>query len=119
MLSRSMVTPQIGLRARANASADCAHITTGRNSGPAQSNNSIRNSDGWESPTLAGRAKVLLGFCAMTSKTSAKSTAAKVVASVNFPGREALAYLRGQERAMVRVLGEFVRCESFSYEKKA
>jgi glutamate carboxypeptidase len=38
---------------------------------------------------------------------------------VQFPGRDALAYLRGREREMVRLLGEFVTCESFSTDKKA
>jgi glutamate carboxypeptidase len=36
-----------------------------------------------------------------------------------FDARAALAYLRSREAAMVRLLGEFVRSESFSYEKKA
>lgn len=35
------------------------------------------------------------------------------------PMRELLAHLRTREAAMVRMLGEFVRCESFSYEKRA
>jgi glutamate carboxypeptidase len=51
----------------------------------------------------------------MTAQNKAKTAPQ----SVKFLGREALAYLRGHERAMVRLLGEFVRCESFSYEKKA
>jgi glutamate carboxypeptidase len=51
----------------------------------------------------------------MATKTKTKRTAP----GAKFPARGALAYLRGRERAMVRVLGEFVRCESFSYEKKA
>jgi glutamate carboxypeptidase len=50
---------------------------------------------------------------------TAQNMAGAVARGAKFPAREALAYLRGQERAMVRVLGEFVRCESFSYEKKA
>jgi glutamate carboxypeptidase len=50
---------------------------------------------------------------------AAQNMAGAVARGAKFPAREALAYLRGQERAMVRVLGEFVRCESFSYEKKA
>jgi glutamate carboxypeptidase len=36
-----------------------------------------------------------------------------------FAARAALAYLRSREAAMVRLLGEFVQSESFSYEKKA
>ena len=36
-----------------------------------------------------------------------------------FDARAALAYLRSREAAMLRLLGEFVRSESFSYEKKA
>jgi acetylornithine deacetylase/succinyl-diaminopimelate desuccinylase-like protein len=36
-----------------------------------------------------------------------------------FDARAALAHLRSREAAMVRLLGEFVRSESFSYEKKA
>ncbi len=50
---------------------------------------------------------------------TARATTKTARQDAKFPGREALAYLRGQERAMVRMLGEFVRCESFSYEKKA
>jgi glutamate carboxypeptidase len=50
---------------------------------------------------------------------TAQNMAGAVARGAKFPAREALAYLRGRERAMVRVLGEFVRCESFSYEKKA
>jgi glutamate carboxypeptidase len=41
-------------------------------------------------------------------------TAAKPV-----PVREILAHLRARQVSMVRLLGEFVRCESFSYDKKA
>jgi glutamate carboxypeptidase len=44
---------------------------------------------------------------------------AKTTRETEFSGSEALRVLRGRERAMVRLLGEFVRCESFSYDKKA
>jgi len=37
--------------------------------------------------------------------------------SAVFPSRKVLAELRTRESAMVRLLGEFVRCESFSYDK--
>jgi glutamate carboxypeptidase len=43
----------------------------------------------------------------------------KLAGNAQFPAREILAELRSHERAMVQLLGEFARCESFSYDKKA
>jgi len=54
---------------------------------------------------------VVLGFCAMAAKKPAGNT--------QFPAREILAQLRARERSMLQLLGEFVRSESFSYDKKA
>jgi glutamate carboxypeptidase len=45
--------------------------------------------------------------------------AKKLAGNTQFPAREILAELRSHERAMVQLLGEFARCESFSYDKKA
>ena len=51
----------------------------------------------------------------MKAKKSARAAASNAAA---FPARKVLAELRARESAMVRLLGEFVRCESFSYDKK-
>jgi glutamate carboxypeptidase len=48
-----------------------------------------------------------------------KKRAKKTLPSMRVSGRDALAYLCGYEREMVRLLGEFVGCESFSYDKQA
>ncbi len=102
-----------GIASTPERSAGCAHITTGSDLEPAQSDNSIRNSDGLESCSLAARAKHLLALRPMARKKVTASGASGV------PMREMLAHLRTREAAMVRMLGELVRCESFSYDKKA